>query len=492
LALVSGAVLTILTPLQGALIVGLLVVLAATLIEPLVGLALALFVGLLRAYLHTEVPQVPAQIGQVFVGLALAAWLARSLVRRELRITRSPVLVTLVVFVGAALLSLWDTVGLSTFGVPELIKWVQIALLVLLVSDRLDRRRLPWLLAALIAIGVFQGVVGVWQFGLRGEGPDHFAILGGDYFRAYGTFEQPNPYAGYLGLTASLALGISAVGLQERVTDWRARFSRAQTVADGHSGSPIPDDSPDAPSRSIRFAAALLVGAGGVILIAALGMSWSRGAWVGFGAAVLVMAIGLPQRATWGIVLVVALVATGGALYAAELLPSAISTRLTGFAEYVKFEDVRGVGINDTNYSIIERFAHWQAALAMFRDNFWTGVGFGAYEPAYPPYALINWPYALGHAHNYYLTIAAETGVIGLVAYTALWIVVYWQTWRATRDTHGLAKGSAIGLLGAWTHLSVHSLLDNLYVNNVHLQIGVMLGILVYLVRRPEPELGDA
>ncbi len=45
----------------------------------------------------------------------------------------------------------------------------------------------------------------------------------------------------------------------------------------------------------------------------------------------------------------------------------------------------------------------------------------------------------------------------------------------------------ALGLLGAWTHLSVHHLFDNLYVNNTHLLIGAMLGVLMVL----NESLGD-
>jgi len=94
---------------------------------------------------------------------------------------------------------------------------------------------------------------------------------------------------------------------------------------------------------------------------------------------------------------------------------------------------------------------------------------------------LINWPIALGHAHNYYLNLAAETGLIGLIGYLVLWGTVLWQTWRITRHADGLARGLNLGLLGAWTHLSVHHLLDNLYVNNVHLHVGVLLGMLAFL-----------
>lgn len=218
-------------------------------------------------------------------------------------------------------------------------------------------------------------------------------------------------------------------------------------------------------------------------MLAALAMSWSRGAWLSFGAAISAMAIALPRRTRWGLMLIAILVLGTLGLHATGRLPASFVARLTSFVRDVRLEDVRGVAINDANYAVIERLAHWQSALAMFRHNFWTGVGLGCYEPAYPQFALINWPFALGHAHNIYLNLAAETGLLGLLSYLILWAVVFWQTWRITRRAKGLARGIAIGLLGVWTHLSVHHGLDNLYVNNVHLHIGVLLGLLAWLAR---------
>ncbi|MDY7076434.1 MAG: O-antigen ligase family protein [Chloroflexota bacterium] len=501
LALTAGLLLARLTPLGGALFVVLAVVGVATVIEPLVGLAALLFLGPLWAYLRAEVPQVPAQIAQVFVALTLAVWLARGLARREIRIpnplsksnrkgketrflgknpvSHLPLLLPLLVFVGAALLSLWDAVELPVYGVPELIKWVQILLLFLFVSDHLTLRRLPWLLGVLLVTGLFQAGVGIWQFGLRGDGPAHFAILGGDFYRAYGTFEQPNPYAGYLGITLPLALGPLAIVVQGKLVNWYVgKLGRRYPV---HQSTNLP------------IYQLLLIGGVALVMLAALGMSWSRGAWLAFGAAVLAMAVALPRRTRWGVLLVIVLVVGGLGLYATGLLPSSIVSRLTGFVQYVRFEDVRGVGINDANYAVIERMAHWQAALEMIRYNLYTGVGFGCYEPAYSRFALINWPIALGHAHNYYLNMAAETGITGLAAYLLLWGAVFWQTWRVTRRADGLLRGVAIGLLGTWTHLSVHHFFDNLYVNNVHLHVGVLLGLLAWLVRfcafAPPPNL---
>jgi len=496
LALAAGLLLILLPPLGGVLLVGLVVVCVATVLEPLVGLGAALFLGLLQAYLRTWVPQVPAQIGHVFVALALAVWLARGLVRRDLCIRNSPLLLPLLIFLGAALLSLWDAVELPVYAIPELIKWVQILLLFLFVSDHLTGRRLPWLLGVLLAIGCFQAAVGVWQFGLRGESVDPFAILGGRFYgwkssslewvwakwmepfailggrfyRAYGTFEQPNVYAGYIGMTLALATGIVIVAARGRLVNWYIGRLGKRRASDQSINLPIH-----------RL---LLIGSVALAMLAALAMSWSRGAWMGFGAAVFAMAFALPRKTRWGFLLIVAIVVGGLGLYAAGLVPSSIMGRLTSFAEDVRFEDVRGVCIRGADYAVIERLAHWQAALEMFRHNLWTGVGFGCYEPAYRDFALINWPIALGHAHNYYLNIAAETGLIGLAAYLVLWGAIFWQTWRATRRARGLLRGLAIGLLGAWTHLSVHHLLDNLYVNNVHLHIGVMLSLLAFIIRQ--------
>ena len=488
LALAAGLLLIRLTPLDGVFLVVLVVGGVATLIEPLAGLALALFLGPLRAYLSAEVVQVPAQIAQVFVALTLAVWLARGLARREIRIPlplggrkatlggrkatlggrkATPLLLPLLIFLGAALVSLWDAVELPAYGVPEFIKWVQILLLFLFVSDHLTPQRLGWLLGILLVTGVFQAGVGIWQFGLRGAGPEHFGILGGRFYRAYGTFEQPNPYAGYIGMTLALAIGVVMEMLRDTVT---RRGGDKETKSLFSPSPPLPL-SLSPPLVSITLGAALL-------------MSWSRGAWMGLGAAVMVMAVALPRQARWGLLLVAVLVVAGLGLHATGLMPASVMARLTDFVQDVQFKDVRGMGISDVNYAVIERLAHWQTALEMTRYNLYTGVGLGCYEPAYSRFALINWPIALGHAHNYYLNIVAETGLIGLTAYLFLWGAVFWQTWRVTRRASGLWRGVAIGLLGVWTHLSVHHFLDNLYVNNVHLHIGVLLGLLAFIMRR--------
>jgi O-antigen ligase len=126
---------------------------------------------------------------------------------------------------------------------------------------------------------------------------------------------------------------------------------------------------------------------------------------------------------------------------------------------------------------VVERLSHWQAALNMARTHPWLGVGMGNYEYAYPAHRLLNWQEPLGHAHNFYLNVLAEGGLVGLIGYGKVWLLTVILTWRAARHPDTSARLIVVGLLGSWTYLSVHSLFDNLYVNNVFLHIGVMLGI---------------
>jgi O-antigen ligase len=233
--------------------------------------------------------------------------------------------------------------------------------------------------------------------------------------------------------------------------------------------------------RTTHYALTVVYGATAILLALALYLSFSRGAWLGAAAAIGAMIVFAPRRLWIGLGLAgVAVIALIG-LSSAGLLPASISDRLADATDLLNIRDVRGVPINDANYALIERQAHWQAALNMLSEHPWTGVGFSNYQPMYEQYRLLNWPMPLGHAHNIYLNFAAETGVPGLAAYLLLWGAVFVITFRTIRHTTGFERALTIGLMGVWVHLATHMLVDNLYVNNTHLIIGVVFGLLTVL-----------
>lgn len=478
LAVLVGGVLTQLTPAEAGLLLFRTAVLLLTLIEPLAGLFVALLTGPLGA---TETGLLDS--GQLYLLLSLLAWLAHGLRQRRLFVPRTVLAVPLVLFMGVTAVSMLNAPSYS-FALKELLKWVEMLAIMLLVVDRVSlwqarcresSRATPilWLLGALFVAGLSQAALGIYQFGLRGDGPEHFLVLG-QFYRAYGTFNQPNPYGGFMNLTAVLALGIFlsyVPALWQSVQKWSFH-------------------SPISSLRSTAWLPALVVGSVTTVSLLAVIFSWSRGAWLSFGVATAVLVLFWPRKLWQGVLLL--LVGAGLLLAGIQVgvVPASVTERITSFSEDLRFGDVRGEDINDDNYAILERLAHWQAALAMAEDHPWWGVGFGNYEPAYADYALINWPYPLGHAHNYYLNLLAETGVVGLLAYVVLWTAVFWQTIRVIRRSDGWQRGVALGLLGVWTALTVHHLVDKLYVNNIYIQLGALFGLLQLLDEKNSVENG--
>jgi len=421
----------------------------------------------------------PTDVGQLSVALTLGAWGLRALLRREFNIPRLPLLIPLSIFVGWAVFTmLWAPD--YTFGLPEVLKWIELALIALFVVDiaqpcpeRSRRGRgIGWVVVGLLLSAVVQALVGIYQARIRGIGPEGFLLSEGVY-RAYGSFEQPNPFGGFIGLNLPIAIGLG-LALWAEV---RTRIHTEHTDIENKSAFIRVHPRP----RSISTILAIGVTLIGGILAAALYLSFSRGAWLGALAALLAMGLFLPRRRWIGATLIGGLIAIGLVLSSAGLLPASIADRFADVGTLVDFRDVRGVKINDANYAVIERLAHWQAAVGMLQAHPWSGVGFSNYQPVYEQYRLLNWPMPLGHAHNIYLNVAAETGLPGLAAYGILWIAIFVQTLGALRVQQGVRRGLALGLLGVWVHLSAHHLFDNLYVNNVHLNVGAMIGVLSVL-----------
>jgi O-antigen ligase len=422
-------------------------VVLVTLVRPQLGVLLLVLAVPFGSVRQVHVGVMNVGLTELLLALVLGAWLMRMLARRDLSLKWPPLTLPLVVFIGALCMSSLGSVSLP-HSIKELVKWAEVLALYVLVSNEMTGRWKRLLVFVLLGTGALAALQGIYQF-LFQVGPEEF-VLFGRFMRAYGTFEQPNPYGGYLGLTLPLALGLVC----------------AAVVPQG---------------RRISGRWLIWAGGTGALMALALVMSWSRGAWLGFAAAVGAMIVAIAARsgraAVLGVVLAVLLaylLLTGGF----SLLPSSLVQRFTDFLPYLGVLDVRGAEVTDANFAVLERMAHWQSAVAMWTDHPWLGVGIGNYEAAYPDYALPQWPLALGHAHNYYLNIGAETGAIGFLAYLLLLGAALVQGWKATRNAIGWNWGVALGALGTIVHLSIHSVFDNLYVHAIYLLVAIILGLI--------------
>lgn len=459
-ALTGGLIVAVAAAIAGlplelgvaALAAGSLVV--AVLVRPWIGLPVLAVAIPFAAAKPLPIGGLPLDGADLLLGLVIAAWLAQGVCRRSIVIPRAPLSLPLLVLIGVLALSL---VGAASYrdGLPELVKWIQVLALYWCVAAAMPPARSVWLIAGLLAAGLGQALLGIYQFATQ-SGPEAF-VLFGRFMRAFGTFRQPNPYAGYLGLVAPFAISLA-------LWAWI-----------GPSRSPARD-----PRRTWLLRAALIV----VAALISLGLlvSWSRGAWVAFGAAFVVVVLAHTRRAAPIVVVVGALLVVISAVFGlGDLLPASLVNRLSDLKEFLGLVDVRAIEVTDANFAVVERLAHWQAAMGMWADHPWLGVGTGNYAVAYLSYNLPRWREPLGHAHNVYLNFGAEAGLAGFLAYVVVWCASLWQAVRAAAVSNRFVAAVGAGVLGALTHATIHNLFDNLWVQHVYLDLALYLGVLAVL-----------
>jgi O-antigen ligase len=142
--------------------------------------------------------------------------------------------------------------------------------------------------------------------------------------------------------------------------------------------------------------------------------------------------------------------------------------------------------VTNANYSAVERVAHWLAGVRMFAAHPLLGVGIGNYSAAYPAYHPRGWYPPLGHAHNYYINIAAEAGIGGLVTYVLLTGSALWYSCAFTcRARDRWFRGLGLGVVGALIATSLHNVFDVLFVHGTTALIGLLMGLIVAAQRLP-------
>ncbi len=397
---------------------------------------------------------------ELTLALGVSAWLLQIAVDLNPNLrspTTAPLLWPLLFFLGAVSLS-WLTTFSIGASLVETAKWLEMLALYLLGVALLPRRYIESVVLVIILAGAAQAGLGLYQFIFK-VGPEGFLLFGGQFLRAYGTFAQPNPYAGYLGLVLPLALSMAVWAFGR----WRLEI-RDWSLA----------------GRFVLYLASL------ELMLAALFASQSRGAWLGFGAAIVVT-LGLRSKKTTLITLILALLGAGlllvGSFDWGVVNANAITQRFGDALEITSISDISTIEVNDANFATIERLAHWQAAREMWRDHPWLGVGFGNYAAIYPAYAVGRWLDPLGHAHNYLLNMGAETGLVGLTAYLIFWIFAFGVSYLALRRSRDVERAVIAGGVGILVYLQVHNFVDNLYVQGMYLHIAIILALIsiIYL-----------
>lgn len=415
------------------------------LIQPLVALPLLLFAvpfgGLTRGSSGDTSSDLSFGAAELLVALLTVTWLARGVRRRQLNLSAGAITAGVLAMVCLAAFSIVYADDRPS-AIKESLKWLELLLALFIVVDLAgEARRARWVIGAMLLAGAAEAAYGAVQF-VTDAGPGAFQLSGA--LRAFGHFDQPNPFAGYLTMILPLAICMALC-----------------------------------PANAARFRW-LALGAAGLLAIG-IGLSQSRGAWLGAAVAAACLLLAW-SRATRRLLIPLTLIGTlAVALAVAGLLPAAILDRLAQTIEYFGVFDVRTVELTSENWAVVERMAHWQAGWYMFLDHPWLGVGAGNYAQAYPMYYVSTWREALGHAHNYYLNILAELGVVGGGLLLLLLVLAFRQLGgglvRSEHLPNSFWRAVLAGVFGGLVVFCVHNLFDSLFVHSVNIQVGVLLGL---------------
>lgn len=210
---------------------------------------------------------------------------------------------------------------------------------------------------------------------------------------------NPNALAGSALLVAPLAIMVATVQSRSTVGMWGLRMGGAAAAA---------------------------------VSILILAVTQSNTAW--FGAIILLVALSLISRRTRVTVALLAI-----ALF--------ISSQL--FIDRSLMDPVTSLFINATKRSFAVRLALWESAADVLKGSPWFGIGLNQFHAVATPAPRFE-----AHAHNIFLQVALDIGLIGLIVYVALVGLLFARAARLAMFDRSSARHVAIG--AAFSLAAVH------------------------------------
>lgn len=200
----------------------------------------------------------------------------------------------------------------------------------------------------------------------------------------------------------------------------------------------------------------ILAAGGLVVVLTALELTWSRGAWIAALAGLAVMVILAPRRRAGLLVL---------CLVTLLLATAAIGPGRVSLAR--RIEAIPSAAFN------LDRLTLWEGALRIARAHPVLGTGYGTFSRAWRRHMPEDIVQEATTAHNLFLTYAAETGLVGLAAFLAFVAAALGGLWQRITSTRGDPRTDGLwaACLAATVAVLVHQLFD-VTVASVHMGFG--------------------
>jgi len=391
-------------------------------------------------------------ITRVLVPAVFLLWLIRGFAQKKFRVANQAQTWLLLSFLFLSLVSLWG--GLDwTKGIRKVLYLFSVAPIYFVAADLARNEKFRAKTARIIwASGVLAAITGLLQFALPfilgleatlkiwkklaifflgssfgklvATNPSWLVNVSGEtWMRAFGVFADPHIFSFFVSLCFFTGLGLL---LRER-----NNFLKIMYLA------------------------------GSLLMVLAIGFSFSRGAYLGAVAGTLFFLALLLKRKN---VLGKAVIA-GAVVLAAVLI----------IYQQVIFQRLVSA-FNFKEGSNIERLQNWRQAADMIQDYPLFGVGLGNYSARVDPTAGER---SSIYAHNLFLDIAAETGILNGIVFLTLLAVGIWQ---------GVAAGDFLGLgtASGFVYFFVHGIFDTPIWSP---QVMIMLLVIIAIGASPNVKL---
>lgn len=201
------------------------------------------------------------------------------------------------------------------------------------------------------------------------------------------------------------------------------------------------------PSSNLHF----FLGFGVIIIVSSVFISLSRGGVISMSLALLLFVVLLARKKTSSGFLVVS-------VFCCILLA------LSWFGWEPMIEKFNSA-FSETGGIHNGRLTIWQDSAGIIRDFFLTGSGFGTFIHIYPPYRTVPGSLIVDHAHNDYIELLTDGGLVGFAL--AAWFVIAvlfhgGKKIAQRRDRYAILV--AIGALTGIVSILLHSVTDfNMY-----------------------------
>jgi len=318
---------------------------------------------------------------------------------REIKLT--PLFGLILVFIGLSVLSVFYSIN-SSESIREAVRIITIFLLYFLAYNLIqDEKDWNLLLKFILISYIFPGLVAFGQFALGMGLPDEF----GGFNRVYGTFDHPNPFAFYtffiLGIIIALILS------QKKEVAFKLNKRKLWILA-----SP---------------------------LIFLLFATYTRSALACL--IIFVLVLGLLK-------------------YRRILLGGLVLFLITYFLSSVFQERLWELFTLDPYGSIVWRLRLWEQMMPISLWQPWFGYGAGTFNSLVEYYRGFQWGSL--EAHNDYLKIFVENGIIGLLSYISIILGLLFYLFRIFKKSVEDNKTLALSILIISISLFIISFFDNI------------------------------